>query len=57
MLFNVEGVAAELCNCGTEEQFDNDVNVLIGANRNETVNHILYQKKKSFVSWQKRREK
>jgi tetratricopeptide (TPR) repeat protein len=46
--FNEEEVATHLCNCDTEEQFDRDVEALIGPNINEAVNPILYQKKEKF---------
>jgi tetratricopeptide (TPR) repeat protein len=38
-------IAAHLSNCGTEEEFDRDVNVLIGPFRNDITEEVLYQRK------------
>ena len=48
MTINREEVAVAICNCGTEEQFDSDVKMLIGRFNLSGVNHILYQKKEKF---------
>ncbi len=48
MTINQEEVAVAICNCGTEEQFDSDVKMLIGRFNLPVVKQILYEKKEKF---------
>ena len=50
-------IAAHLCNCGTEDQFDSDVNVLIGPFRDDSTEEIIYQRKEKFRQLAERERK